>query len=231
MKWPLQASLPCPSLCHSNNPAPLIPSLQDLCQTINLFIYFHHRENQTCQVTARHVGIGAGGSETPQDITWQRCFKRSHQWGQVYKVQNDQKEETYLLDPRIFPRCANKWVREVGATRLCCQFFFIYGQNVWPQAQGGYAPNLKLLMIKASSYSWHKHLEFSHSHRQTSLVISPGIWPWYIMMWRFLSSTQISNLLFLNNAQVHLLGADPLLALVRPLIAVSVRTCTCAKVT
>ena len=35
MKWLLQASLPCPSLCHSNNPAPLIPSLQDLCQTIN----------------------------------------------------------------------------------------------------------------------------------------------------------------------------------------------------
>ena len=60
-------------------------------------------------------------------------------------------------------------------------------------------------------------LEFSHSHRQTSLVISPGIWPWYIMIWQFFSSTQISNLLFLNNAQVHLLGADPLLALVRPL--------------
>ena len=34
------------------------------------FIFLvHHRENQACQVTARHVGIGAGGSETPQDNT------------------------------------------------------------------------------------------------------------------------------------------------------------------
>lgn len=146
MKWPLQASLPCPSLCHSNNPAPLIPSLQDLCQTINLFIYFHHRENQTCQVTARHVGIGAGGSETPQDITWQRCFKRSHQWGQVYKVQNDQKEESYLLDPRIFPRCANKWVREVGATRLCCQFFLSMVKT--------YDPKHKEVMLRISNFWW-----------------------------------------------------------------------------
>lgn len=31
------------------------------------FIFLHHRENQTCPVTARHLGIGAGGSETPQD--------------------------------------------------------------------------------------------------------------------------------------------------------------------
>ena len=142
----LQASLPCPSLCHSNNPAPLIPSLQDLCQTINLFIYFHHRENQTCQVTARHVGIGAGGSETPQDITWQCCFKRSHQWGQVYKVQNDQKEESYLLDPRIFPRCANKWVREVGATRLCCQFFLSMVKT--------YDPKHKEVMLRISNFWW-----------------------------------------------------------------------------
>ena len=110
------------------------------------FIFLHHRENQTCQVTARHVGIGAGGSETPQDITWQRCFKRSHQWGQVYKVQNDQKEESYLLDPRIFPRCANKWVREVGATRLCCQFFLSMVKT--------YDPKHKEVMLRISNFWW-----------------------------------------------------------------------------
>lgn len=110
------------------------------------FIFLHHRENQTCQVTARHVGIGAGGSETPQHITWQRCFKRSHQWGQVYKVRNDQKEESYLLDPRIFPRCANKWVREVGATRLCWQFFLFMVKT--------YDPKHKEVMLRISNFWW-----------------------------------------------------------------------------
>ena len=90
--------------------------------------------------------IGAGGSETPQDITWQRCFKRSHQWGQVYKVQNDQKEESYLLDPRIFPRCTNKWVREVGATRLCCQFFLSMVKT--------YDPKHKEVMLRISNFWW-----------------------------------------------------------------------------
>ena len=232
MKWPLQASLPCPSLCHSNNPAPLIPSLQDLCQTINPSASFSsitekiklvklHRDTLALELevlklrkTSPDNAVSKeainGGKSTKSGMTRK---KRAIYWTQEFSPGapiNSSRSWSYLT---LLP------------------VSFIYGQNIWPQAQGGYAPNLKLLMIKDSSYSWHKHLEFSHSHRQTSLVISPGIWPWYIMMWRFLSSTQISNLLFLNNAQIHPLGADPPLALVRPLIAVSVRTCTCDKVT
>ena len=140
------------------------------------------------------------------------------------------KKRTIDWTKKFCPGAPTNEFEKLELPDFVANFFYLWSKHMTPSARR-LCSESQTFDDKGFKSFMDKHLQFSYSHHQTSWIALPEIWPWYVMMWRFFSSTQISNLLFLNNAQVHLLRADPLLAVVRPLIAVSVGTCTCAKVT
>ena len=132
MKWPLQASLPCSSLCHSNNPAPLIPSLQGLYQTINPSTSFSSITEKIKLVKlqrdtlALELEVLKLRKTTPDNAV----SKEAISGGKSTKSRMTRKKRAIYWTREFSPGVPINEFEKLELPNFVASFFFIYGQNI-----------------------------------------------------------------------------------------------------